>query len=263
MWTVCERNGMFMKQLVDNILATIFVATFILIVPVTYAIVNVATRPDTITVRMELPAPGKPVMIVYDVIDPEPGKLLDPPSDFPIYWEWKSSGVEDYTDYIEIRNNSPELLEYFAVDPREYNTHVNTRPYTDREKACMAQNIYFEARNESLKGKIAVALVTLERVQDRRYPSNVCDVVYESHQFSWYWDGLPDRPRNIDKYEEIVLIVDAVMDTETALYDFTYDSTHYHADYVDPYWNEYMVWKAKIDTHIFYREEPKTTVASL
>ena len=252
-----------MKQIVDNILATFFVATFILIVPVTYAIVNVATRPDTITVAIELPPPGKPVMIVYDVINPEPGKLLDPPSGFPIYWEWKASGIEDYTTYIDIRDNSPEMLEYFATDPREYSTHVNARTYTDREKACMAQNIYFEARNESLKGQIAVALVTLERVQDSRYPSDVCDVVYDSHQFSWYWDGLPDRPRNMEKYEEIELIVDAVMDTETALYDFTYDSTHYHADYVDPYWNEYMILRARIDTHIFYREEPKTTVASL
>jgi N-acetylmuramoyl-L-alanine amidase len=257
MWTVCENNGMFMNKIWDNILATIFVATFILIVPATYAYVNVTMRPDTITVKLELPPPGKPVLIVYDVIDPEPGKLLDPPSDFPIYWEWKSSGIEDFTTYIDIRDNNPEMLEYFNVDPREYNTHVNHRPYTAEEKACMAQNIYFEARNESLKGMIAVALVTLERVQDPRYPSDVCGVVYDNKQFSWYWDGLPDRPRNMPKYAEIVLIVDAVMDTETALYDFTYDSTHYHADYVDPYWNEYMVFKAKIDTHIFYREEPK------
>lgn len=252
---------MFMKQ-VDNFLATIFVATFILIVPVTYAYVNVTTRPDTITVKLDLPSPGKPVMIVYDVIDPEPGKLLDPPKDFPIYWEWKSSGIEDYTTYIEIRNNSPEMLDYFA-NAQDYNAHTNDRAYSDREKACMAQNIYFEARNESLKGKIAVALVTLERVQDPRYPNDVCAVVYESHQFSWYWDGLSDRPRNMEKYEEITLIAGAVMDADTAMYDFTYDATHYHADYVEPYWKDYMVWKAKIDTHIFYREEPKTTVASL
>lgn len=245
-----------MDRILDNILATIFVATFVFIVPVTYAYVNVTTRPDTITVKLELPPPGKPVLLVYDVIDPEPGKLLDPPSDFPIYWEWKSSGIDDFTTYIDIRDNNPEMLEYFA-DAADYNTHTNDRVYSAREKACMAQNIYFEARNESLKGQIAVALVTLERVQDPRYPSDVCDVVYDNKQFSWYWDGLPDRPKNMKVYEEIVLIVDAVMDAETALYDFTYDSTHYHADYVEPYWKDYMILKAKIDTHIFYREEPR------
>ena len=254
---------MFMNRILDNILTTFFVVAFALIVPVTYAYVNVTMRPDMITVKLDLPSPGKPVMVVYDVIDPEPGKLLDPPKGFPIYYEWKASGIDDYTTYIEIRNNNPEMLEYFAAASEDYNTHTNERAYSAREKACMAHNIYFEARNESLKGMIAVALVTLERVQDPRYPSDVCAVVYDNKQFSWYWDGLPDRPKNMKAYEEIVLIVDAVMDVDTALYDFTYDSTHYHANYVSPYWKDYMVYKATIDTHIFYREEPKVTVASL
>jgi hypothetical protein len=39
-------------------------------------------------------------------------------------------------------------------------------------------------------------------------------------------------------------------------------TTHYHANYVEPYWKDYMVYKATVETHIFYREEPKT-VASL
>ena len=250
-----------MRQLADNILATIFVATFILIVPVTYAIVNVATRPDTITVALELPAPGKPVLIVYDVIDPEPGKLLDPPSDFPIYWEWKSSGISDFTTYIEIRDNQPEALEYFAThyDP---SVHRNERAYTEEEHFCMMQNVYFEAGVESIHGRLAVALVTLERVQDPRYPDNVCDVVYENKQFSWYWDGKPDRPQNMQAYEEIRQLVGAVLDADAAIVDPTYDSTHYHANYVDPYWAPYMVHRATIETHLFYREEPDS-VASL
>lgn len=251
-----------MNKWIDDALAAIFVFIFVAVVPVTYAAVNVATRPDTITVKLELPAPGKPVMIVYDVIDPEPGKLLDPPKDFPIYYEWKTSGIEDFTTYIDIRDNYPEMLEYFADAAYTETTHINPRAFTQEEVACMAQNIYFEARNESLKGMIAVALVTLERVEDPRYPSDVCSVVYDNKQFSWYWDGLPDRPRNIPKYEEILLVADAVMSSDTALYDFTYGSTHYHADYVEPYWKDYMVYKAKIDTHIFYREEPRK-VASL
>lgn len=261
-----------MRQLVDNILATIFVATFIFIVPVTYAIVNVATRPDTITVALELPQP-KPVMIVYDVINPEPGKLLDPPSDFPIYWEWKASGIADYTTYIEIRDNQPEALEYFA----QYNDpsiHTNERAYTPEEHLCLAENVYFEAGVEGVEGRLAVALVTLERVQDPRYPNNICDVVWQQRphpvsgnivaQFSWTWDGKPDRPENMKSYQEIVHLVNAILDPDASFYDPTYDSTHYHADYVNPYWatDDRMFWKATIETHIFYREEPDT-VASL
>jgi hypothetical protein len=246
---------MFMNKLIDNILAAFFVATFIFIVPVTYAVVNVMTRPDTITVALELPQP-KPVMIVYDVIDPEPGKLLDPPKEFPIYWEWKTSGISDFTTYVDIRDNYPEALEYFA-DMRDPSVHRNEREYTEEEYFCMAQNVYFEAGVESIHGRLAVALVTLERVQDPRYPDNVCDVVYENKQFSWYWDGKPDRPQNMKAYEEIKMLVGAVLDPDAAIVDPTFDSTHYHADYVDPYWNDYMVKRVKIETHIFYREEPK------
>jgi spore germination cell wall hydrolase CwlJ-like protein len=127
----------------------------------------------------------------------------------------------------------------------------------------MAKNIYFEARNESLKGQMAIALVTLQRVRDPRYPNTVCGVVYDNKQFSWYWDGLPDRIRNVTSYDDIALLASAMLDTDTAIHDFTYGSTHYHADYVDPYWNEFMVYKATIDTHLFYYEPPVITTASL
>ena len=45
------------------------------------------------------------------------------------------------------------------------------------EHYCLAQNIYFEAGNQSLEGMAAVADVTLNRVQNSRYPNTICDVV--------------------------------------------------------------------------------------
>src|SRR6056300_1135274 len=47
------------------------------------------------------------------------------------------------------------------------------------ELHCMAQNIYFEASNQSKTGMIAVAQVTMNRVRDSRFPSTVCEVVFE------------------------------------------------------------------------------------
>ena len=44
---------------------------------------------------------------------------------------------------------------------------------------CLALNIYFEARNESIAGQIAVAEVTLNRVASKNYPNNVCGVIYQ------------------------------------------------------------------------------------
>ena len=64
---------------------------------------------------------------------------------------------------------------------------------------CMAINMYHEAKNQSMLGQIAVGQVVMNRVEDSRFPDNVCDVVTQSvtykgtdkpvlHkcQFSWY-----------------------------------------------------------------------------
>ena len=69
--------------------------------------------------------------------------------------------------------------------------------YVD-EVLCLAENIYFEARSESAAGRMAVALVTFNRVEHPNFPDTVCGVVKQtkyypsgridlhSCQFSWY-----------------------------------------------------------------------------
>lgn len=53
------------------------------------------------------------------------------------------------------------------------------------EVDCLTKNIYHEARGESELGWKAVAWTTLNRTQSGKFPSNVCAVVYQPHQFSW------------------------------------------------------------------------------
>ena len=57
--------------------------------------------------------------------------------------------------------------------------------YVHREVKCMAQNIYHEARGETLAGQLAVANVTMNRVHSGIFPDSVCKVVYQRGQFSW------------------------------------------------------------------------------
>ena len=69
---------------------------------------------------------------------------------------------------------------------------------------CLAKNIYFESRNQPWVGKIAVAQVTLNRVESMLFPSKICDVVKQIKapqrcQFSWFCDGKSDEP--FDKIE--------------------------------------------------------------
>ena len=61
-------------------------------------------------------------------------------------------------------------------EPKYRNTFI---AFTPAEIKCMAMNIYHEARNESLAGKVAVILVTMNRVADKRFPNTICGVVHE------------------------------------------------------------------------------------
>ena len=137
----------------------------------------------------------------------------------------------------------------------------------DPQLACITQNIYHEARNESTAGWIAVADVTLNRVKSDAFPNTICEVVYESPhyrskndgklypyknrcQFSWYCDGKSDEIKNIKKYKQIYEV--AKMTYKNQL-DITDGALFYHADYVKPRWAETMNVTARIDTHIFYK----------
>lgn len=224
----------------DKIAAPVALLLVLFAPVVTWATLNVMTRPEMITVAIELPNHRKPVVTMWDPIDPEVG-LGGSPS-------W-------YVDY----EAEAEANRYNDIP----NAFYNEQSYTAEDHVCLAKNIYFEARNESMKGQMAVAIVTLNRVKDPRYPNTVCGVVYDNKQFSWYSDGLSDRPRNKKSWNDIAILASAMLAPDTTLYDYTYGSTHYHADYVAPYWKEYMVYKTTIDTHLFYYEPPKVYTASL
>ena len=148
------------------------------------------------------------------------------------------------------------------------------------EAECIAKNMYFEARNQSLKGMIAVGHVTMNRVSDHRYPNTPCKVVYqaqhskwwlETHgkwhplknrcQFSWYCDGKSDKipPQDAELYKQIRGIAQRIYYGYDSflIYDFTKGATHYHADYVYPDWVESKTQTVTIGKHIFYRWEKK------
>ena len=133
------------------------------------------------------------------------------------------------------------------------------------ERECLAENVYFEARGQGQAGWVAVAQVTLNRVQDTRFPNTICEVVkqgltYESGhpiknkcQFSWYRDGKSDKVKNLKVYSEINELINYVLDQK--LFDFTGGATHYHADYVRPDWAKTKTKTIEIEDHIFYRWE--------
>ncbi|WP_394727366.1 cell wall hydrolase [Altererythrobacter sp. GH1-8] len=121
---------------------------------------------------------------------------------------------------------------------------------------CLTQAIYYEAANEPLQGKRAVAQVVLNRLRHPAYPGSVCGVVYEGVnkpvcQFSFTCDGSLARTPLANKWGESRKVAEA------ALAGFVEPSvgsaTHYHADYVLPRWAFTLDKIEKIGLHIFYR----------
>lgn len=134
-----------------------------------------------------------------------------------------------------------------------------------KELYCLAQNIYYEARGESELGQKAVALVTLNRANHPKYPSTVCEVVYQAKlnkngtpilhkcQFSWFCDGKTKHTKNVKKWEEAMKTAEYVYDNYNEIKDVTGGAIMYHAIGVLPYWNKHYDKTVKIESHIFYK----------
>jgi len=129
----------------------------------------------------------------------------------------------------------------------------------ERQLTCLAKNIYFEAASEPFEGKVAVAQVTINRSESGKYPSDICNVVYQKNvvygkvicQFSWYCESGPTVRHN-GAYKESMEVAKKVL-----LEDFRLSSLKnayfYHADYVNPNWKLPRI--TQIGRHIFYGQK--------
>ena len=129
------------------------------------------------------------------------------------------------------------------------------------EVKCLAENIYWEARNQSIQGMYAVADVTLNRVKDSRWPNTVCAVVKQRDQrrgkwicqFSWYCDGLSDEPRTMAVFNlsKMIAYVRFKNKDSPVLPSNIY---WYHNNKVNPYWASAYSHKTTIGDHLFYSD---------
>jgi spore germination cell wall hydrolase CwlJ-like protein len=121
---------------------------------------------------------------------------------------------------------------------------------------CMTQAIYYEAANEPIAGKRAVAQVVLNRLKHPAYPNSVCGVVYEGAnapvcQFSFTCDGSLLRTPAARQWAESRSVAQASL-AGSVMPDVG-SATNYHADYVLPRWAFTLGKITKIGAHIFYR----------
>jgi spore germination cell wall hydrolase CwlJ-like protein len=130
----------------------------------------------------------------------------------------------------------------------------------ERAKAehCLANAVYFEARDQPYIGQVAVAQVVINRVFSGVYPRDVCGVIYQnaSHhlacQFTFACDG---KRKTIDEFGAWARARRIARETlDGQLYvQAVGTSTHYHATYVHPNWVHEMHRFAREGIHLFYR----------
>ncbi|WP_082472801.1 cell wall hydrolase [Sphingomonas sp. Leaf357] len=160
---------------------------------------------------------------------------------------------------------APQTAEEINRNVPLHNAGPAARPFVIAEDAparqrathCIAQAVYYEAGSESDAGQRAVAQVVLNRVRSAAFPNSICGVVYQGSerttgcQFTFACDGSLRREPNPGGWAHAMAIATAAL--RGRVYAPVGHATHYHADYVVPYWAASMAKIRTIGMHDFYR----------
>jgi len=167
-----------------------------------------------------------------------------------------------------------------------------------KEYACLARNIFFEAGNEPEEGKVAVGIVTLNRVSDGRFSNSVCGVVDQKvtrdiatqgivekrnffgttketqtvwHklticQFSWRCMFVKNPNSQDERWVESQRIARELLEDSGNYYDYRVkygEALYFHATGVKPTWARQKTVVEKIGGHIFYSDPTKNVFSNI
>ncbi|TPG43640.1 cell wall hydrolase [Sphingomonas koreensis] len=148
----------------------------------------------------------------------------------------------------------------FSTDP-----NPAARPFhlaggdLDQQRAidCMAAAVLYEAGDDAV-GEQAVAQVVINRVRHPAFPKSICAVVFQGSerstgcQFTFSCDGALARWKPSDAAWDRARDVARLALTGHVDKAVGY-STHYHTDWVVPYWSSSLDKVARVGTHLFFR----------
>lgn len=123
------------------------------------------------------------------------------------------------------------------------------RVVSEKELECLATNVYHESRGEPYVGQLAVAQVTLNRVETKGFPGNICSVVYQPSQFSWtkFEKSITEKAA----YQQAVLVAKYALETTV---DITNGALFFHTVQIKrPEWTKGYEELMRINNHIFYK----------
>ena len=218
---------------------------------------EIVTTPPVISKEVAIENPTTEIVTTPPVISKEVA-IENPTTEIITTTPVISKEVAIENPTTEIITTTPVISKEVAVEQKPASTKflslVETGDkiqYSDRDLFCLAKNIYHEARGEPIKGRYAVAQVTINRTQNRKFSGSICDVVFAPYQFSWAnnrrhrWT----TPQSASWKEARQIAIDVlengkrVKGMEEALY--------FHAKHVNPGWRN-VQRLVRIGSHIFY-----------
>jgi spore germination cell wall hydrolase CwlJ-like protein len=126
-----------------------------------------------------------------------------------------------------------------------------------RSVDCLAAAAYYEAATEGDDGMRAVAQVVINRLRHPAFPKTICGVVFQGSeratgcQFTFTCDGSLARTPSIAGWKRAREIASAAL--KGKVFKPVGYSTHYHTNWVVPYWSGTLDKVAQIGTHLFFR----------
>ncbi len=121
---------------------------------------------------------------------------------------------------------------------------------------CLAAAELYEAGDDAV-GEQAVAQVVLNRVRHPAFPKTVCGVVFQGQerrtgcQFTFTCDGALARTPGAAAWSRAREIARAALAGK--VYKPVGYATHYHTDWVVPYWSGSLDKITSVGTHLFFR----------
>ena len=122
---------------------------------------------------------------------------------------------------------------------------------------CLAAAVYYEAGDDAV-GQRAVAQVIINRMRHPAFPKTICGVVFQGSerstgcQFTFTCDGAMLRytpsPAAWQRARDV-----AQLALGGSVYRAVGHATHYHTNWVVPYWSSSLEKITAVDTHLFFR----------
>ncbi|HEX8238291.1 MAG TPA: cell wall hydrolase [Allosphingosinicella sp.] len=178
-------------------------------------------------------------------------------------------GIPPQPEPLQFRDVAPQdAVAINAAVPVSTLPNPAARPFgvafaspADRLRAveCLTAAVYYEAAVESTDGQRAVAQVVLNRVRHPAYPRTVCGVVFQGQeratgcQFTFTCDGALRRTPSASGWARARRVAEEALAGK--VYAPVGWATHYHTNWVVPYWSSSLVKLGNVGTHIFYRWE--------